>query len=61
MLCARPRSYQGMSVVIGDDLSYALPGFELSWECGDSFIRPWALAPDGPTGIAATVVRAHQP
>jgi hypothetical protein len=59
--CAHPQSYQRLSLVIGDDLAYRLPGMTLSWECGDLSIGPWGELPDGPTGSGPSVIRAPAP
>jgi hypothetical protein len=59
--CSHPGSYKGLSLVIGDDLPYRLPGLTLSWECGDARIGPWSPAPNGPAASGATVRRAPAP
>jgi hypothetical protein len=53
--CAQPRSYRGLSLLVGNDLPYRLPGLTMAWECGDARIQPWTPA-DGPTtnGTPAT-------
>lgn len=56
--CQTPASYRGLSLVIGEDLPFPLPGLTLSWQCAGAHVSAWQPDPDGATGFAATITRA---
>jgi len=44
--CAHPQEYRDMYVVLAGDRRYRLPGFRVSFTCGQPRIQPWTPVTD---------------